>query len=347
MKTLKDISWQVSEEEYRADKALSYSTLAKFAREGFNGLPKLFDKIETPSLTFGSAVDSIITGGQQEFDERFMVAEFPDVSDSIKPIVDKLFNIYGGSCTDLYNIADSKVLDVITENNYQNNWRPETRVKVVREKGNEYYKLKFIAGTKTILSNDTYNDVMATVRALKESDATKWYFADNNPFDDTQRFYQLKFKATLDGVDYRCMADLIIVIPSTKTIVPIDLKTSFKPEWDFFKSFIEWRYDIQSRLYWRIIRDNLDRDPVFKDYYLTNYRFIVANRKSLTPLVWEFESTQTEGTLELGNNKSVILRDPQDIGLELSIYLSNNPSVPKGIATNGLNSLEDWINNNI
>ena len=29
-KSLKDISWQVSEEEYRQDPALSYSTLAKY-----------------------------------------------------------------------------------------------------------------------------------------------------------------------------------------------------------------------------------------------------------------------------------------------------------------------------
>ena len=55
MNTLADISWLVSEEEYRADPALSYSTLAKFAREGFNKIDTLFDKVESPSLTFGSA----------------------------------------------------------------------------------------------------------------------------------------------------------------------------------------------------------------------------------------------------------------------------------------------------
>lgn len=346
-KSLKDISWQVTEEQYRADKALSYSTLAKFAREGFNGLPKLFDKIETPSLTFGSAVDSIITGGQQEFDERFMVAEFPEVTDAIKTIVDKLFILYGGTHSSLYEITNGNILSVIDEQNYQQNWKPETRVKVVREKGDEYYKLKFISGTKAILTTEVYNDVLATVRALKESEATKWYFAEDNPFDEVQRFYQLKFKATLDGVDYRCMSDLLVVVPSKKLIIPVDLKTSGKPEWDFFKSFLEWRYDLQARLYWRIIRDNLDRDPIFKDYILADYKFIVANRKSLTPLVWEFINTKEEGTLELGKNKSVVLQDPQDIGLELSIYLSNNSTVPRGIKTIGINSLEEWINNNI
>ena len=44
MKSLEDISWKVTEEKYRADEALSYSTLARFDREGFNNLDKLFDK---------------------------------------------------------------------------------------------------------------------------------------------------------------------------------------------------------------------------------------------------------------------------------------------------------------
>lgn len=50
-KSLRIISWDVSEEIYRADPALSYSTLARYEREGFNNLDKLFDKLETPSLT--------------------------------------------------------------------------------------------------------------------------------------------------------------------------------------------------------------------------------------------------------------------------------------------------------
>lgn len=35
---------------------------------------------------------------------------------------------------------------------------------------------------------------------------------------------------------------LIIVNHSEKWVLPIDLKTSGKPEWDFHKSFNDWRY---------------------------------------------------------------------------------------------------------
>ena len=61
LKSLKDISWLVTEETYRADKALSYSTISKFKREGFEHLDTLFDKVESPSLFLGSLVDCLTT----------------------------------------------------------------------------------------------------------------------------------------------------------------------------------------------------------------------------------------------------------------------------------------------
>ena len=49
-KQLSDIAWNVSEETYRQDPAISYSTLAKFEREGFNSINHLFDRIENNEM---------------------------------------------------------------------------------------------------------------------------------------------------------------------------------------------------------------------------------------------------------------------------------------------------------
>lgn len=346
-KTLYDISWQVTEEEYRKDPALSYSTLAKYERTGFNGLKNLFDKVETPSLTFGSAVDSFITGGEEEFNERFIVAKFPEVKDSIMPIVKELFSLYGEFKTDLKDINDMHVIDVASKYNYQNNWKPETRARVIKESASEYYKLLYISQNKTIIDTNTYQDVLNCVDALRNSESTKWYFEKDNPWDGIERFYQLKFKHTYGDIEYRNMADLIIVDHNEKIIYPIDLKTSSKPEYDFYKSFIDWRYDIQARLYWRIIRANLDKDPIYKEYKLADYRFIVANRRTLTPLVWGFDMTQALGLLRYGINQDILLRDPYDIGWELNYYLKSNPRVPINVSIMGINSitrkLEEYV----
>lgn len=246
-KSLRDISWDVSEETYRADPALSYSTLARYEREGFNNLDKLFDRLETPSLTFGSAVDSIITGGQEEFDERFMVAEFPSIPDSIIKVVKDIFREFSGTHRTLDSVPDEEVIHRAGTFNYQPNWKPETRAKVIKEKGADYYNLLFIVGSKTILDTQTYQDMCNAVRALKESKSTQFYFAEDNPFEpDIERFYQLKFKGEFNGVKYRNMADLIIVNHKEKWVKPVDLKTSSHTEWDFYKSFVDWRYEISN-----------------------------------------------------------------------------------------------------
>lgn len=345
MKSLYDISWQVDEPTYRADPALSYSTLAKYEREGFNNLDKLFDRIDTPSLTFGSAVDSIITGSQEEFDERFIVADFPSTPDTIIKIVNDVFREFCDTYKDLDSIPDVEIIHRASSFNYQPNWKPETRAKVIKEKGADYYNLLFIADGKTVLNTQTYQDVCNAVRALKESTATKFYFAPNNPFEpNIERFYQLKFKGEFEGVKYRNMADLIIVNHKEKWVKPVDLKTSSHTEWDFYKSFVDWRYDIQARLYWAIIRQNMNKDEYFRSFKLLDYEFIVVNRKTLTPLVWECSFTQSTGTLTFGKNRQIEMRSPFEIGRELTYYLSSRPRVPINIEEYNLNNLKIWLN---
>ena len=110
-KSLRDISWQVDEPTYRADPALSYSTLARYEREGFNNLDKLFDRIETPSLVFGSCVDTLITGNEEEFNQLFMVAELDNsLSDTLVTIVKKLFNDFKDKYHALKDIPEETAL---------------------------------------------------------------------------------------------------------------------------------------------------------------------------------------------------------------------------------------------
>ena len=106
----------------------------------------------------------------------------------------------------------------------------------------------------------------------------------------------------------------------------------------------KWYYFYQAKLYWNLIRQNLDKDEYFKNFELLPYKFIVVNRKTLTPLVWEFKDTTTLGTLYFGKSKQIEMRDPEEIGKELSSYLTSRPKVPMGINENGSNDLEDWLN---
>lgn len=336
-KELDQISWQVTEKQYRADPALSYSTLSRYEREGFNNLDKLFEHISTPSLTLGSIVDTLITGSVEEFESNFFVTDMPLLGEKESQVANDLFDSYHEQYASLAEIPKELVLEAANKVSFQKNWRDDTRVRVLSERISDYYNLRFHTENKTIVSRDTYYKAMAMVRALRESPATHAYFANNDEMSPVRRYYQLKFKARLQGVDYRCMADLIAVNYDKKIVYPIDLKTSSHKEWDFQDSFCQWGYMIQSRLYWLLIRANMDADPYFKDFELADYRFIVVNKESLTPLVWEFPLTKARGTL-VGDGGH-LYRDPLEIGKELRGYLDLRPQVPNGIDLRGLNKI--------
>jgi hypothetical protein len=339
LKELSAISLPITEPEYRQMPELSYSNLSTYETLGYNGLDHLFDKKESLSLTLGSAVDAIITGGKDEFNSLFAVVDIPSMGEKESKIVNYLFDNWSKQYPAIEEVPATYILDAANQFGYgADNWKPETKVRKITEAGSRFWISKVAIGDKTLLTLQNYENVNNMVRALRESPATCGYFADNDEMSPIRRYYQLKFKAIFDNVGYRNMADLIIVDYEKKKVYPIDLKTSLScSEWDFQENFKKWHYYIQARLYWRIIRANMDADDYFKDFTLEDYRFIIVNPKTLTPLVWEFPLTKSIGTLVTDTGYEV--KDPFEIGKELRAYLDCKPPVPNGINKDGVNMI--------
>lgn len=350
-KSLVDISWKIDEAGYRKDPALSYSTLARFEREGFHKIESLFDKIETSSLTFGSMVDTLITGSKEEFDELFFVADFPVIPDTE---IDIIKDIYDNSPRDvkyLKDVSPTIIIDSCNKLSFRNNWKDQTRIDKIVQDGGDYFEILSIAENKKVVSSEEYTKAVLCKRAVENSPTTKNYFvADPFDTDNIERLFQLKFRSDtlLPGIPLRCMVDLINVDHNKKTIQPLDLKTSSHYEDEFYKSFIQWRYDIQGRLYWRLIKEAAAKDEYFKDFKVLPYKFVVVNKDNLTPLVWDFKHTEAVGDLKFvstSTDYTICLREPFVIARELNYYLNSKSSTQLGIKTglNESNSLEKWI----
>ena len=140
------------------------------------------------------------------------------------------------------------------------------------------------------------------------------------------------------------MLDLVVVDHKNKLIYPCDLKTSGHPEYKFFESFIRWSYYIQAAQYSRILEEVIKQDEYFKDFKIMPYRFIVVNRQTLTPLVWEWNQYCNNETVEIksAKGKTYILRNFREIGKELQNYIDNEAKVPDGIKIIELNSIKEW-----
>lgn len=343
-----DLSWKVTEPEYRADPALSYSTLSKYENNGkFRAIPSLAESISTPSLVFGSVVDALVTGGYGDFEELFLVADFPEISDTLQEIARVLFDRFGK--TKLFDeILDNELAEVGKEcNYYAGDKYTAYRSKLIRENCREYYNILSSATGKTLISQKDYNDALACKEAFLSSPYTADYFHENG--DSIEIFYQLKFKGEdpKTHIVYRCMADMIRVCHEIKTVFPIDVKTSSKPEEDFPKSYLQYLYNLQSRNYWRLIRQAMNNDPFYKDYKLANYTFLVVNRNTLTPLAWEDSKTQASGDViyKTQGGKQIIIRDPYVIGKELTTYRTGAFRYPLGVTY--LNSITNYIEENL
>lgn len=334
-KELSAIALEMSEEDYRNSEELHYSIISTFDEKGFSGLDHLFDKKESASLTLGQLTDVILTGDSMDFDRQFCVADFPSMGEKELQIANKLYELCGSTYPTFSMIPKETIVGIADEFEYQKRFKFDTKVDKLTEACSAYYDLKIQAGDRTVINMKTYEEATDMVRAIKESPSTSGYFAEDDPFSPVKRYYQLKFKANIDGIGYICMLDTIVVNYEKKVIYPCDLKTCGIPEYEFENNFIRFHYSHQARMYWKILRANLDNDPYFKDFKLEDFRFIVVNKTSLTPLVWKFPLTQVSGSLYTENGSEI--RDPFEIGKELQGYLSLRPQVPNGINKDGIN----------
>lgn len=343
MKSLKDISWQVDEPTYREDPAYSYSTISKFQKEGFEHLDTLFDRVDTPSLLFGSMVDTLVTDSEEEYNNKYFAAVFPEVNNDFKPLVQTIKEEKGDVITSLYQLSNETIVEYLDRFGiYQNNWKIQTKADKVREACEAYYKLLFLSEGKTLVTSEMNDDAHACFKALKESEATKWYFQSDNPFDGIERLYQLKWKGEYEGISLRCMMDLAIIDHKNKIIIPCDLKTSSHLEYDFYKSYVQWNYQIQNNLYSYLLKQNIEKDEYFKDFKILPYRFIVVNRKELNPKVWEVNGPMQWSEVDFTIGE-IEFRNWRNIVKELHYYMTHSQKSPIGIKENEPNSLVEWI----
>lgn len=331
MKNLKDLAWNVSEEVYRADPAISYSTLSFFERKGFRYLPDLDKKVDASYFRHGSLVDCLLTD-PESFEERFYVSDVSRPSDTIAKMVEDILDTTKLKYSSLEEVPNEILLKALNDQRYYLNWADKKRVEYLIEKGGPFYELTIKSQGKSIIDNNDLSLAKDSVSTLKTNDYTAKYFV-KNPYKKIDHLYQLKFKIPYKNGAVRCMYDLILVDHENKVIIPIDLKTTGKDEEEFEGSFIDFKYILQAQLYTYILKNIIDLDEYFKDFRVEFYRFIVINKFNKTPLVWIFEDNHHDGDFMY---QGETIRGWKSIYEDLVFHLDNKEfKYPKEIIEKG------------
>jgi hypothetical protein len=339
MKSLKDYSLKLTEEQYHAYPAWSYSTISRYAKEGFSSIATIHESVTpTPSMEFGSLFDCLITDADHVSDRYVVLDTVPppaekNVLDTLSKMTNKPFDL----------IPDATIQEAIAQCSYQGRLKYETQlVKLSAYK--DYYNT--LSEGKKIVSSTDMNDAVAMAGAFLENPYIKSLWTSTS--SGIEHLYQLKFaaKAKLtDGrvVSVKCMPDKLVVDHNEKTIQPIDVKTSAMPAYDFVENFVKFRYDIQASLYTNILRIVLNAHDEYKDYTILPYVFCDISRTDMQPVSYVYDPC-SEDQIDGFSFKEYKYKGWKELLSEILDYEAAKAVVPKGILTDEANDLISILN---
>ena len=267
----------IPEWEYVNLDAMSYSRVSKFMK---GGIEAVLTPVEvSKSISFGSLVDVLITQPEEKFNDLYHVSE-ENITFSSKEleIVTKCYELSE-------HTTDYKQLDSLTISSLYDllpkNYKITTREKRIAELLQTKYNYYVTTIGKTIISKDTFEDAKQCAVLLKNKLKSLV-----DPTHEIETFYQAKFLQNLDGIDYKCMFDVLIIDNADKIIYPIDIKTSYRDEKDFLNPYAYFNYYVQAEMYTDILTKVVENAPELSDYWIHNFQFLVINRVNKKPMFW-------------------------------------------------------------
>ncbi len=285
---------------YESD-ALNQSTL-KDLGQGFESFMAKQEKKETEGIpsyfAIGSAVDTILTGADGEFEKQFYVSELINKpSDTEIEIVKLVFDdVYQDNMEASLSDLRGSILDAVNQVGWQSRWKDETRIDKIITNGSEYYEDLKCAFGKTILSSEQKSLIDSVVKSLKENERTKKYF-DRDKYSKSNIvdiYYQLPIYFEYKGLQCKALLDMLTIIKDDKgsiiSVHPIDLKTMSGNTIDFLSNLKRLRYDIQAAWYTEALSSESSSFKLSSEIVpdiIQNFEFVVESTTNPgTPLVF-------------------------------------------------------------
>lgn len=261
--------------KYRENESLSQSDLKKLLG-GLENFLKEEDK-QTLPMIIGSAVDALLTGTPEEFEDEFHIISVPKPSELMESMLLSVYENSGNKEAALQDLLPV-IEEVVVNYNYQSNWKLDTRIGKVLENFVYYEEIKQCAG-KTVLSPSDMEVINNVVDSLRTNNLTKSLFMETDRYHDI--YYQLPLFWELDGIKCKGLLDIVVVEKdfdgNVISVTPYDLKTLSDKTINFGASVKMRRYDIQAAWYSFGLRKCLAAFLNCDISKLKNFRFVVES----------------------------------------------------------------------
>jgi len=259
---------KTSVETYRQAPGINYSGLSKLAYSPLlykKNLDNPEDKKSTSAMNLGSCVDILLTDENSFYDNFYiMTAHKPD-SEMMCKYIETLVGT--NNHEEAYIVSGYKLsADKVKE-------------KYLKE-GSNYHEALTLSKDKIILTFNEFSQCKEVVSAIKNK--FPQYF---NKEENIDIYYQVAILWKYENTDCKSLLDIIEVNHNTKTIQPIDIKTTSKSILEFSQSYEYWKYYLQASfysksLYWA------KANSIFRDcsnYTILPFQFLVAEMANIHP----------------------------------------------------------------
>jgi hypothetical protein len=305
---------KLAEAEFFAKKYyLSYSALSKLLSS-----PTVFyndyvlnqkEDIKGVYLDLGKAIHCLLLDREQ-FDNQFIVASSNIPTGNTQAVVDRIFAIHKELTigTDEFNSRDlgnygDEILEYLKEINLHQSLKtdPQRIDKIISTQSIEYFDYLKVAENKTIIDNDTFEQCLVAVEAIKENQSVSNLLGleQINPEVIIFNEYPLQAEPTVHPFGYKGILDNLRIVRSEKTIYINDVKRTGKSLVYFEESVEKYNYWAQAAMYIKLVKANI-QEANDVDWKIV-FNFIVVDSYNQ---VYPFEvSTETldKWTLNLDN----------------------------------------------
>jgi hypothetical protein len=295
--------------DYREIRALNQSTLKKILTSPQSFLQAV-KKMETREAStedhfiLGSAIDLMLTSTREEFNSKFAIV--PDdmgVSDAVKTILDNIYEelVEAQIEVGLWDTQRDIILKHVKFQNYQGNWKDDTRTDAIIKAGSKYMAIRALSEGKSLISHTDYAKATNCTMALRGDKFTAPYCVKKpgKNIDILDKFI-VAFEHKL--LNFKGELDRVIIDHNTQTIQPIDFKSTGKTVNMFNSDFWKYRYDFQAAVYTLGLSKHPEiKELIDKGYKLLNFLYIVVETELYnSPMVFEVSKEVCKVGLEGG-----------------------------------------------
>jgi len=227
--------------------------------------PELYFE-EKESLTIGSLVDFLITRPSEELTDTYYISGIQSKpSDVVMSIINNFVDILFEKNIEIKDIDDETYSDMLFEiienHNYCKTYSREVRLKKIYAEKDYFVDVVNSRGKK-IISVEEYFTASKISENIKDLSLIKKCFEDFAENPDVLVFLQKPIYFTFEDIPCKSLPDIIIYDTKTKSIIIIDIKTTYGKTLDFLIPIKKYRYDIQMAWYHEACKVEFKTDKI-------------------------------------------------------------------------------------